>query len=200
MTNFELGLEFGFNTYSFIILGIALFIYIFPKLTEFLTIAGTGFIVGYWYVAPNLYRYLTEYGLIKESFDTTFFTIIVSLVISAILYGLYKTVIFIGAGILVFLAGYNLIVNYLHISNLTIVIPAIILLGLIAGLIASKKSADFIAIFAVFVSSYIISTFLVGLAISYISLNNEVIIRLIAIALLMILFFFRTAKLLTKES
>ncbi len=46
MINFELGLEFGFNTYSFIILGIALFVYIFPKLTEFLTIAGAGFIVG----------------------------------------------------------------------------------------------------------------------------------------------------------
>lgn len=158
--------EYVISNWMFL-LPLAAFLYLLPTVVEPLSFGIAGFIVGSQFVLPFLRWLLTVVPLpvepLVESIESAplLWSIGVGVITAGVLYGLYKSVLFLGAAILTFLAV-NMVLNALDVARLLnlpeygIMLIALVV-AIVAGAVTSKKSGVFVALISVAISSFVLS-------------------------------------------
>ncbi len=179
----------------YIILPIAIFFYLLPNIVEPLTIFGLGFLLGAVYVQPLVFNFLGKfYPQIITFFNqnSTLIIIIFAILFGIILYGLYKSIIFIGSMVLAFVGVlfiFNTFAGPEFGWHIRIAIGLII--GIIAGSFSVKNSAKFVGFVAVAVSSFVISVVSLSYIKIYLLKFNDFIYLWATLILSLIIFFLR---------
>jgi len=187
----------------YVILPVAVFFYLLPNIVEPLTIFGLGFLLGAVYVQPLVFNLVGKfYPQIVTSFsqNSTLIIIIFAILFGIILYGLYKSLIFIGSMALAFV-GVLFIFNTFAGPEFGwyIRIAVGLIIGIIAGSFSVKNSAKFVGFVAVAVSSFVISVVSLAFIKSYLFKFNDFIFLWAILILSLIIFFLRINLLWRKD-
>lgn len=164
------------SSYWYLSLPIGFFMIFGARYMEKIGMALLGFLLGINFVFPMLYEKIPamqEY-LAQENYKIIAM-VVVGIITAALIYALYKFVVFIAGFLLLGAIGYygfQLIVQYLDVveripyyTMITIVVAAV--LGVIGGFAAFKKSEDTIVILSVIVGAATFSSVLMMLVGKY---------------------------------
>lgn len=175
----------------YIMLPVAVFLYLFPNLVESVSIFAFGVVIGGGYISPLIMGWLTSLKLeVITSVKPELITIVIAVLCGVIFYGVYKAAIFMGSFAFSFFASLFLLRTFFGNSLEWYIHLAIgLILGIVAGSFASKNSSKFIGLFAVVLGSFVISSIGMAFFKTYVyQLSNFIHLWAILILFLVLLF------------
>ncbi len=181
-----------------IVLIMAVVIYLLPGDLEMLTIVGTGFVLGTTTVFPIISEILTsllpEGSWLHRSLTahTFWWLLIIGIICAALLYSLYKSMVFLAGLLAGTLLTYHFFSTFGQIGFET---RDIIILGLVAGILmgilAVRKSSIFVGLVGLALASFVLSYIFIENFLNKIFVPSQTVRQIILVGMSLVLFFLR---------